>query len=118
MTGYKGLYRIGDIRVGGTTDVQVESPEGHSQPMAVGEYVSKGIEPPFETLPWGGEPYLYPLPETPEAIARGCICKVSRDAAGKKMLAAGGEELYTIDERCPVHGWLSKVRLRSVTPQR
>jgi hypothetical protein len=105
MSGYKGLYRFGETRGGSATGVQVESPDGHSQPMAVAEYVSKGVEPSFETLPWGREPYLYPLPETPEAIARGCICKVSRDAAGKKMLAPGGEELYTIDKTCPIHGW-------------
>ena len=116
MTGYKGLYRIGEKRGGRVTDVQVESPGGHSDPLSVAEYLSRGIEPSYMTLPWAGEPSLQPLPETPEAIARGCICTVSRDAAGVRMLAAGGEELYTIDKDCPVHGWPDEANTTGFVP--
>jgi len=46
---------------------------------------------------------LHPLPETPEAIVRGCICAVVRGADGTALLATDGRQLYSFEKGCPVH---------------
>jgi hypothetical protein len=46
---------------------------------------------------------LHPLPETPEAKARGCRCTIVMDADGSPHVDRYGGLLYGIDRGCSIH---------------
>lgn len=47
---------------------------------------------------------IHPLPESSEAIERGCNCSIAKKANGSLLLDQGGKPLYTIEKGCPIHG--------------
>jgi hypothetical protein len=48
---------------------------------------------------------MHPLPETPEAIARGCRCRVFKSADGSQLYNDGRlPQFFTIEKGCPIHG--------------
>lgn len=49
---YRGLYLIGDQATGRVTDVQVVDPEVNSVPLPLAQYINRGVDPPYKTLPW------------------------------------------------------------------
>lgn len=48
-TSYRGMYRLGVS--GKTSHVQVTSPVGHSIPLSIEEYESRGVLPDWHELP-------------------------------------------------------------------
>jgi hypothetical protein len=48
----RGLYLVGDKAANRITGVQVENPVDNSIPFRLHEYVGRGIEPDYKTLPW------------------------------------------------------------------
>jgi hypothetical protein len=47
---------------------------------------------------------VYPPPGTAEAIARGCRCAPAIKPDGSPVVDDNGEQLYSIEQSCPVHG--------------
>jgi hypothetical protein len=53
MTGkYRGLYLVGNKRAQSTRAVQIVDSAGRHTTVRVLDYVSRGIEPEYKTLPW------------------------------------------------------------------
>jgi hypothetical protein len=48
---YRGVHLIGDKPTGKITDVQVVDRGGSSIPLPLIEYINRGAEPPYRTLP-------------------------------------------------------------------
>jgi hypothetical protein len=46
---------------------------------------------------------LNPFPETAEATAKGCICKIARDSNGNLLRTQDGGLLYAMEKACPIH---------------
>ncbi|GEM_PF-733782 len=46
----------------------------------------------------------HPLPDSHEAIARGCKCTIAKKANGSPILDQNGNQLYVIEKGCPIHG--------------
>lgn len=46
---------------------------------------------------------MHPLPESHEAIARGCKCTIAKKANGIPMLDQDGNQVYVIEKGCPIH---------------
>ncbi len=47
---------------------------------------------------------MHPLPESYEAVARGCKCTIAKNADGTPILDQDGKRVYTIKKECPIHG--------------
>jgi hypothetical protein len=45
---------------------------------------------------------LRPFPETPEAKARGCLCRIARNRDGSPHLGNDGELIYSLTKGCPI----------------
>jgi hypothetical protein len=45
---------------------------------------------------------LRPYPETPEAKARGCQCRIVRDRDGAPELGQDGRIIYSFTKGCPI----------------
>jgi hypothetical protein len=45
---------------------------------------------------------LRPFPESPEAKARGCLCKIVRNRDGKPELGQDGGITYSFTKGCPI----------------
>lgn len=46
---------------------------------------------------------MHPLPESQEAIARGCICTIAKKANGTPIFDQDGKQVYAIEKGCPIH---------------
>ena len=64
---YRGLYKIGDKTTGRVTDIQVVDRGGSSIPLPLVDYVNRGVEPPYQTLPWQGEVAFKPAEPKPQS---------------------------------------------------
>jgi hypothetical protein len=52
-----------------------------------------------------GKPFvrdLWPFPETAEAKARGCLCRIARNRDGSPALGIDGELIYSLTKGCPI----------------
>lgn len=53
-----------------------------------------------------GKPFfvrnLSPFPETPEAKARGCLCRIARNPDGSPALGSEGQVIYSLTKGCPI----------------
>ena len=45
---------------------------------------------------------LRPFPETPEAKARGCQCRIVRNPYGTPVLGQDGRIIYSLTKGCPI----------------
>jgi hypothetical protein len=52
MTSYTGLYKVGIKASNRVTDIQVKDTGGNSLPLALDEYIRRGVKPDWQTLPW------------------------------------------------------------------
>jgi hypothetical protein len=55
-SGYTGLFLIGDKAANRITHVQVVNTDGNSIPLPLADYVARGIQPDYKTLPWRENP--------------------------------------------------------------
>ena len=51
-SGYRGVFLIGNKAANRITDVQVVDAGGNTIPLPFAEYVARGAEPNYKTLPW------------------------------------------------------------------
>jgi hypothetical protein len=49
---YRGVFLIGNKAANRITDVQVVDAGGNTIPLPFAEYVARGAEPNYKTLPW------------------------------------------------------------------
>ena len=49
---YRGLYLVGSKRAQRVRAVQIADSAGRSITLRLSEYVSRGIQPEYKTLPW------------------------------------------------------------------
>ena len=49
---YRGVYLVGNKKTGRITDVQVVDVGGIQHPLPLHEYVNRGVDPNYKTLPW------------------------------------------------------------------
>jgi hypothetical protein len=55
MTSYTGICVLRHSPNGQVTDVQVRDTGGNELPLPISEYLSRGVMPPYQTLPDCGE---------------------------------------------------------------
>jgi hypothetical protein len=49
---YRGLYLVGNKRAGHVIAVHIVDSSGRSTTLRLSEYISRGIEREYKTLPW------------------------------------------------------------------
>lgn len=49
---YRGLYVVGDKRKGSIRAIQVVDEGSGIHSLSIAEYVARGFEPNYKTLPW------------------------------------------------------------------
>ncbi len=49
---YRGVHLIGNKATRKITDVAVVDIGGSTIPLPLVEYINRGVEPPYQTLPW------------------------------------------------------------------
>jgi hypothetical protein len=52
VVAYRGLYLVGSKRDRHVRAVQIADSAGRSTTLRLSEYISRGIEPDYKTLPW------------------------------------------------------------------